>query len=78
MSFKDDPEFHKVGFGVCCKYNKWRLEVEALRDRHKSITFAEKNAIVDLMMLGLEYENTKGEENEYTRKTKKLIIKGFE
>ena len=30
LEFKDDPEFHKVGFGVCCRFNVWRQEVDAL------------------------------------------------
>lgn len=78
MNFKDDPEFHKVGFDGCCKYNDWRLKVEALRDGHKLKTMAEKVAAIEMLMLSLEYKDTKGGENNYTRETKELIIKCFE
>lgn len=78
MNFKDDPEFHKVGFGECCKYNKWKLRLEALRDGHKLKTMAEKVAAVNLLMLAIEYKNTEGGENDYTIETKNLIVQGFE
>ena len=78
MNFKDDAEFHIVGFGVCCRYNKWKLRVEALRDSNKLKTISEKIAAGDLLTLGLEYKNTKGKENDYTRETKGLIVECFE
>ena len=31
--FREDPEFHRVGFGVCCRFNAWLKEAELLRDR---------------------------------------------
>ena len=32
MKFKNDKEFHEIGFDSCCSYNKWLLKAEALRD----------------------------------------------
>ena len=31
--FKDDPEFHEVGFGACCRFHDWQTRVEELRSR---------------------------------------------
>ena len=72
MEFKDDPEFHKVGFGVCCKYNKWQLRVKALKN-NTNLTMLEKVAAGDLLMLGLEYMETKGKENDYTKFAREAI-----
>lgn len=78
MTFKDDSEFHNVGFASCCKYNQWMLSIEALRDGHKLKTLTEKNIAVDLLMLGIEYKNTRGQENAYTGELKKTIIESLE
>lgn len=72
MEFKDDPHFHQVGFGVCCKYNKWQLRMKALRN-NTNLTTLEKIAAGDLLMLGLEYMETKGRENDYTRFAREAI-----
>ena len=77
MDFKDDAEFHRVGFGVCCKYKKWQLKVEALRN-NKTLTMIDKIAVGDLLMLGLEYMKTKGKENDYTKFARKSIAESLE
>ncbi len=30
-SFKDDPNFHEVGFGRCCGFRDWQTRSEALQ-----------------------------------------------
>jgi hypothetical protein len=30
QEFKFDPEFQQHGFGVCCRFNEWKLAVEDL------------------------------------------------
>ena len=77
MEFKGDAEFHRVGFGVCCKYKKWQLKVEALRN-NKTLTMLEKIAVGDLLMLGLEYMKTKGKENDYTKFARESIAESLE
>lgn len=77
MEFKGDAEFHRVGFGVCCKYKKWQLKVEALRN-NKTLTMIDKIAVGDLLMLGLEYMKTKGKENDYTKFARESIAESLE
>jgi len=72
MNFKDDAEFHRVGFGVCCKYKSWQTKVETFR-KTTNLSFQEKVAAGNLLVLGLEYMKTKGFENNYTRRTKATI-----
>ena len=31
--FKDDPEFHEVGFGACCRFHDWQTRVQELQSR---------------------------------------------
>jgi hypothetical protein len=77
LDFKDDAEFHRVGFGVCCKYKKWQLKVEALRD-NETLTMNDKIAVGDLLMLGLEYMKTNGKENDYTKYARESIAESLE
>jgi len=77
MGFKHDAGFHRVGFGVCCIYNKWKLKVEGLRNR-SDLSTTEKIAAGDLLMLGLEYMETKGKENDYTRFAREAITETLE
>ena len=72
INFKDDPEFHRVGFGFCCKYKKWQTKVETLRNG-TNLSLNEQVAAGDLLMLGSEYKKTKGLENNYTQYAKKSI-----
>ncbi len=82
MNFKDDAKFHKVGFGTCCKYNKWLLRIEALWKEvlrgNSKLTILEKEAVGHLQNLGFEYMTTKGKENNYTKFARKLINETFE
>jgi len=77
MEFKGDAEFHRVGFGTCCKYKKWQLKVEALRN-NKTLKMIDKIAVGDLLMLGLEYMRTKGKENDYTKFARESIAESLE
>ena len=61
QEFKDDPEFHQVGFGVCCRFNVWRQEVDALTDRSGLDTVGEVGIVPgELYSLGLEYFKNNG------------------
>ena len=61
LTFKNDPEFHAVGYGQCCRYSEWRKKVEALRGGNTS-GFLNQFGIVpgDLVMLGMEYYHGRG------------------
>ena len=59
--FKDDPEFHEVGFGACCRFHDWQTRVEELRSRTELETLMDIDVVPgDLLVLGLEYMKSKG------------------
>ena len=61
QEFKDDLEFHQVGFGVCCKFNVWKQEVDALTDRSGLDTLGEVGIVPgELYSLGWEYFKNNG------------------
>ena len=67
QGFKTDPEFLGVGFGVCCRFNSWLGEVNALRDSERYDTLNEVGILpVDLLELGQAYMISKGQTTEYT------------
>ena len=60
QEFKDDPEFKLVGFGVCCRYNDWKIRVEEFDERVRAsvgMAFTSETGFVprELLSLGLEY-----------------------
>lgn len=68
MSFKREPQFQDVGFGVCCKYNSWMKRVEKLRGQGSTAMWLQLGVLPgDLLMLGLEYVHSKGAETSFTR-----------
>lgn len=71
LKFKDEKGFRELGFGKGGKYNKWLTDVKALRDSQPKgfshpIPLSLRAAPGELMMLGLEYMQKKGE-TKYTR-----------
>lgn len=79
-TFKDDPYFHKVGFGVCCRFNKWMLKVETFRSKFSGIEpFLEVGFVPgDLLQLGMEYMRSRGRPTEYSVWMENIIKEGFE
>ena len=73
-SFKSDPKFHQLGFGIGGPFSSWLKSVESKRDA-PDFSFLERVAVGDLEMLGLEYISTKGRENEYTRFARRQITR---
>ena len=66
-SFKDDPTFHEVGFGRCCRFHDWQTRVEALQSKAGLETLADVGVLPgDLLTLGMEYMRSKGRPTEYT------------
>ena len=67
QEFKTDPEFLTFGFGVCCQFNDWLKETEALRDKAGLSTFSEIGFLPgDLFTLGMEYIGSAGQPTEFT------------
>lgn len=68
MEFKNDSEFHRVGFRRCCQYYNWMQKVEELRkDPNAKLLLQEGVVVGDLLMLGLEYAKKGGRETDYTK-----------
>jgi len=79
MAFKDNSDFHKYGFGVGYKYNKWLKEVQRLKSIPEAhLLFINQGfAVGDLEMLGREYMGSNGKETEYSLWAKKRILDGL-
>ena len=78
QEFKSDPEFHDVGFAVCCRFNKWFARVGELQEQSDMNLFREVGVVPgELRQLGLEYMRSKGEPNSYTRSMEPKFKDGF-
>ena len=77
-SFKDDPTFHEVGFGSCCRFHDWQTRVEALQSEAGLETLADIGVVPgDLLTLGMEYMRSKGQRTEYTETTERNYESGL-
>lgn len=78
LSFKDDPEFHRVGFGLCCRFNAWKQHLERLDDGGGSRQYQDLGFVPgDLLILGSHYLGSRGVETSYTRSMSALIDAGL-
>ena len=67
QEFRGDPEFHQVGFGLCCRFNLWKQEVDALTDRAGLETVREIGIVPgELFSLGWEYLQNHGHSTDLT------------
>ena len=74
QKFKTDPEFHKVGFGVCCRFNSWLKKVESLQTRAGQGTLMELGVYpMALYLLGSEYVSSRGQPTDYARQSEGTI-----
>ena len=77
-SFKDDSEFHQVGFGICCRFYDWQIQVEELQRKTKLETFREIELVPgDLLILSSEYIQSKGRPTKYTQTMEPLFRSGL-
>jgi len=62
QGFKDDPEFHKVGFGLCCKFNLWLQKVDSFQSKKTNQDILNYVGFLpgELSLLGMEYMRNKG------------------
>jgi hypothetical protein len=74
VKFKENREFHKIGFSQTGRYYRWLDEVEA---EHKADPYDTNVGIAvgDLLMLGLAYVDSKGIETQYTTFAREQIEK---
>jgi len=77
--FKDSPKFHQVGFGICCRFNKWMVKVETLGSKKTGIKiFMEVGFLPgDLLQLGIEYMKSRGRHTPYSREMELTIAAGL-
>ena len=67
QEFKDDPEFHQVGFGLCCRFNAWKEQVDALTDSAGLETLVVIGIVPgELWSLGWEYLQNRGRSTDLT------------
>ncbi len=77
-SFKDDPAFHRAGFGTCCRFRDWMTRVEALGSRSGLEPLTEIGVLPgDLLVLGRAYLRSRGRPTEYTREMESLYRSGL-
>lgn len=72
LAFKDDRDFHAVGFSPGHRFHSWLQAVEARR-ADKELSWQEAEALGHLEQLGLEYCRLRGREGEYTTFAKQVI-----
>ncbi len=79
QEFKDNPEFHQVGFGTCCRFNRWMVKVEVLRSKKTGIKILMEVGFVpgELLQLGMEYMRSRGRPTSYTKEMEPVIVSGF-
>lgn len=59
--FKDDPQFHRVGFAPCCRFHVWMEKVKKLQKQADTKLYPELAVGAgDLFVLGLEYVRSQG------------------
>lgn len=79
MSFKDDKQFHNVGFDVRYKYNKWLITLDKTKENWHTLTMSapitermdDKNmnlstSISYLRLIATNYMRNKGNNDNFT------------
>jgi len=81
LSFKDKPDFHRLGFGVASPYNKWLTSVKSIQDKKEIVEACIQHggAILPphLLQLGNEYVFSKGRETKYSMFLREQFDKTF-
>lgn len=66
--FRDDPEFRRIGFDLCCRFNDWKVRVEKLRETSgQELSQSYGVSAGDLLQLGLEYAQNEGNSTQLSR-----------
>ncbi len=67
LTFKDNPDFHQMGFVQPGDYHDWMMEAQDLRDNPISEQLVSRGLISnELVQLGIEYLESKGLETHST------------
>lgn len=74
MRFKDEPQFHNIGFSMGYgdnKYIRWQKYVRlAANDPDRKFIEKQGIKVTDLLVLAEEYRKTQGKEDDLTQKMK--------
>ena len=79
LLFKNDPDFHAVGFDPCCRYHEWLQKVEALKqhdDVPTAIRFADEFGMLPsgLVQLARLYAAGKGDSKSARLWEEQLVV----
>jgi len=75
--FKNDPEFHDVGFAICCRFNRWMKDVDELTEQTGIELISEVGFLPgDLRQLGMEYMGSRGQPTSYSEWMETTIAAG--
>lgn len=78
LSFKDDDNFKKYGFGAGGKYNNWIKDIENLKNNPDSKLLIQKGVLIsELETLGYSYVGSKGKETDVTRTFNKIFTEAI-
>ena len=67
LTFKDNPDFHQMGFVQPGEYHDWMVEAQDLRDNPLSEQLVTRGLMSnELVLLGIEYLASKGQETHST------------
>lgn len=79
--FKNEPKFHQVGFGTCCKYNDWKKRSDELTRKaqsEKDWRPYEETGVHpgELYVLAIEYmQNEGGVKDSFAKKIEEKMVK---
>ena len=74
QQFKDDPEFHQVEFGLCCRFNSWKQEVDSLQATADIGVMSEIGIVPgDLVVIASQYSRSAGQPTELTETMQAII-----
>ncbi len=79
QEFKDNPKFHQVGFGTCCRFNNWMVKIKAIRSKKTGIKILRELGFLpgDLLQLGMEYMKSRGRPTRYSQEMEATVVAGL-
>ncbi len=76
---KDDPTFHKVGFGAGGPHAQWLADVKRFGGTEDAKLLAKKGVVSqELEALGMAYASSGGQETDETRKWNDLFVQAID
>jgi hypothetical protein len=73
-SFRNDPQFHELGFAIAGPFHAWLKSIQA-NASNQAFSSPERIAVGDLMNMGMDYMRNKGNDTKYTTFARAEILK---